>query len=108
MTSPLKRTRRNAIKADQADWIWSVLVDLAGAHEDERDAFVRYLTTPNEHGHEWRFIGRMGFGGKLHYNDFRGAQIDCYPEDRSEERDAIANAVNERLQERVPGVNTDA
>lgn len=82
---------------DQANEVWDVLVELAGANERDRDTFVRYLTSPEPFGQEYRFIGVLGFGGKLHFNTFRGARVSCYPEHHTPETKSVLDAVNERL-----------
>lgn len=82
-----------------ANRVWDVLVEIAGARVGERDAFVRYLTEEVSHGHEYRFMGHLGFGGKLHYSRTRGAWVGYYPEDRTEERDVLMGRVNAKLAE---------
>jgi hypothetical protein len=78
--------------------VYDLLVEYVSADEDDRLAFVRYLTEPAGMGnHEWRFMGSLGFGGKLRFNPWRGAYIDCYPEDRTAERDAAIAMVNGML-----------
>ena len=80
-----------------AERIWDVLIEHAGASPDEREAFVRYLTTPERFGHEYRFMGRLGFGGKLYYSPARGPWVACYREDETDERRAIITRVNRGL-----------
>lgn len=45
---------------------------------------------------EWRFSGRLGFGGKIYSNPWR---VDCYREDRTPEREAMIAEANRRLKE---------
>lgn len=94
--------RRDQLTEDTANEVWTLLVAKAGARENERAAFVRYLTSPESSGHEYRFIGLLGFGGKLHFNEYRGARVSCYPEDADEVRDAIITTVNDQLAAIVP------
>jgi hypothetical protein len=95
-------TARRALRPAQAHAVWNLLVKMAGANEGDRDAFVDYLTRDTTFGHEYRFMGLLGFGGKLHYDDWSGAQIGCYPEDRDDVRDAIVTVVNEQLATMIP------
>jgi hypothetical protein len=62
------------------------------------DGFERYVTTPNQWGHEWRFGGTLGFGGKLHVNSLgSGLRVSCYPEDETPERRDAIDRVNAEL-----------
>jgi hypothetical protein len=47
---------------------------------------------------EFRFGGKLGFGGKL-FSNSRNVWVDYYPEDRTPERDAIVERVNARIKE---------
>ncbi len=90
----------NYVSRERADAIWTLLVNEAGATEDDRPAFVGYLMEPNQFGHEYRFMGSLGTGGKLYtYSPRPGAYVGCYPEHRTPERSAIIAAVNLRLDE---------
>lgn len=95
---------RRSLTPDEADRVWTILVEKAGASpkREARQDFVRYLTSESLHGHEFRFIGLLGFGGKLHFNDYHGAYIGCYPEDRDEVREDCIAVVNYLLSEVVP------
>lgn len=66
----------------QLDAIYSILVECCGASEDERADCLKYLATTTLNGHEWRFRGWLGFGGKLYVNS-QGVYVDCYPEQKS-------------------------
>lgn len=88
---------------DEAHAVWDILVEKAGANTDPdsahgRNIFVAYLTEPVPCGHEFRFMGSLAFGGKLHHNGGR-VYVSYYPEDRNEVRDAIVADVNARLDE---------
>lgn len=87
-----------------AHQVWGLLVAEAGAAERDRQVFVRYLCTPDHlNSWEYRFIGTLGFGGKLHYNTYRGAYVSCYPEDRTADLAALIDRLNERLAVIAPG-----
>ena len=68
------------LSVDDANAVWGVLVELAGAGEADRHAFVRYLTDDTAFPHEWRFCGLLGFGGKLHTNHYPAVSVSCYRE----------------------------
>jgi hypothetical protein len=77
----------------KANSIYDLLVKYCKALESERASFVCNMTEPDFSCHEWRFRGNLGFGGKF-YHDMR---ISCYPEDRTKDRDAIIDKVNDEL-----------
>lgn len=89
---------RDPVPLRYAELLWRVLVEECRARDDERDrgSFIRYVTEPNQFGHEWRFMGALGVGGKF-YNDHFSWRVGCYPEDRSPERDEMIRRANERL-----------
>lgn len=91
--------RRNALTVDEAHAIWDVLIAKAGASplSDARRDFAAYMTDEVQHGHEYRFGGLLGCGGKLHHSDLAGAYVSCYLKDRDEVRAAIIAAVNAEL-----------
>jgi hypothetical protein len=70
----------------QANAVYDILVEHAGASEEGRESFV-FLQT-DQHVEEYRFIGGLGFGGK--FRRLRSGLIregdlewyvDAYPED---------------------------
>ncbi len=63
--------------------------------------FVRCITDQEQPCHEWRFIGKLGFGGKFRNNGNRDnvPYVDCYPENETPERRAMIERANERLAE---------
>lgn len=46
---------------------------------------------------EYRFIGHLGFGGKLWLNDSNRPYVTCYKEDETPGRLALIEAANEEL-----------
>ena len=92
--------RGNRIAPDMAERIWRVLVEECGCRDDtnNRHSFMHYLATEHWAGHEWRFQGALGFGGKFHNNRGRW-WVSCYPENRTPERDAMIRKANERINE---------
>jgi hypothetical protein len=84
---------------ERADAIWTMLVEKAGAREDQRWEFVGYIMEVNRFGHEFRFMGTLGSGGKLYsFSPREGFYVSCYPEDRTPERTAVIDAANEWLE----------
>lgn len=90
--------RRGTMDRATAEAIYEILIVCCGASElsDERDAFVDYLTKPIQHGHEYRFGGWLGFGGKLYANS-QGVYVDCYSEQKSPIVAFAIRTANERI-----------
>ena len=78
---------------ETANKIYDVLVSIGGADEMMRDAFVGYHLDEQQY-HEWRFAGKLGFGGKYRseYN-----KVDCYREDETPDRLRLINEINGAL-----------
>ena len=79
------------------DDIYDILVDECGAPERQRAMFVHYLhEDQGSFGHEYRFQGKLGFGGKFHKHRDK-MWVSAYQEDYTPERLAMIEAANERL-----------
>jgi hypothetical protein len=84
-----------------ANKVYDILVLECGAKEDEREHFIQVQTS--EQVLEWRFCGRLGFGGKFWRQGssyFTGGEqmtVDCYPEDETPERKAMIETANAQL-----------
>jgi len=63
-----------------ANKIYDILVTLGGAFEPERDSFIYHHSKNKDICTEWRFQGKLGFGGK-YYSDLN--VVDCYSEDET-------------------------
>ncbi len=79
--------------------VYDILVNLAGAQENERNSFIHSHLTENaikNYGicQEWRFCGHFGFGGK--YRSGRN-QIDYYRENETPRLEALLKEVNDAL-----------
>jgi len=66
----------------------------------EEDNLVDYFQ--NTDNPEHRFCGKLGFGGKLYYNNSRGFYVENYKEDKCAEiidraNSCLDNFVNKRL-----------
>lgn len=79
------------------DAVWDVLVELAGATEYWRADFVHHAGTHKPGELEYRFGGKLGFGGKVRSRYDGTWSVDCYLEDETPERRAIIEAVNARI-----------
>lgn len=94
-------TARN-LTADQANAIWNVLVQHAGADDragegpfsTPRDYFVHHQWRGDD---EFRFIGSLGFGGKF-WNTNGRWYVTAYPEDLTADRQAAVDATNTALE----------
>jgi hypothetical protein len=78
-----------------ANKIYDILVKECGAFEDERKNFVYRQTT--EEIKEWRFCGKLGFGGKFWCSNSR--YVTCYNEDETPKRRKMIEQANKLLAE---------
>lgn len=76
----------------QANAVFDVLVQHAGAREWMRDQFV-YLHV-NGRCDEFRFQGRLGFGGKFWRHRY---EVSAYPEDLTPERRRVIDETSAAL-----------
>ncbi len=79
-----KVREKRAAEIAKYNKIYSILVKLGGASERMRDAFIFYhIDEENRSFQEWRFQGKLMFGGK-----YRGGEnrVDCYSEHSTQER----------------------
>lgn len=79
--------------ADRANGVYDILVNIGGASENMRDSFI-FSYTCTDVCTEWRFMGKLGFGGKYRseYNS-----VDCYQEDETKERLETIDKINKEL-----------
>ena len=88
----------NAVPVTLSDWLartYDILVNICGASEDMRDSFIQNHLDKN-YPHEWRFIGKLGYGGK--YWRTGRCYVTCYREDETDERLIIINRANIELE----------
>lgn len=76
-----------------ANDIYTILVRLGGAVEDQRDNFI-YHHIKNNMCEEWRFSGYLGFGGK-YLSELN--QVTCYKEDETSEIKKLILKINSEL-----------
>lgn len=94
-----------AISEEQARAILTILKGDCGYRpQDEREGeyFVRTVMVPRKNGvvcQEFRFMGALGFGGKLRNNGNMGntPHVDLYPEDMTHERFKMVNRANGKI-----------
>lgn len=88
---------------DLANKVYDILEEI-GASSNMRDAFIHTQTT--EDCDEWRFQGKLGFGGKFwnewSYLDRRYSwRVSCYTEDETPQREKLINETNIKLQKLI-------
>ncbi len=79
---------------EKASKVYDLLVSIGGANELDRNSFIYHHSESKEGCSEWRFSGKLGFGGKYRsiYNT-----VDCYREDETPERLKIIAELNDAL-----------
>lgn len=85
---------------DIARRVFDILVEHAGAHESLWEQFAVYMTGEEGHGHEFRFQGALGGGGKLIFQRRTfgpNLYVTYYPEDETPEHDEIVKMTNRAL-----------
>ena len=71
--------------------VWQILVEECGASQDD----MGFISRQGDFV-EWRFIGALGFGGKVWKN--RGQlYVNCYHENETPERLSMIKRANRRL-----------
>lgn len=83
--------------------IYRVLVDFAGApaHKGNWEQFEVWFNEPGL-GEEYRFEGRLGFGGKF----WKGRmEVSCYPEDENRERLKVIKKTNRVIRRIIKSQN---
>jgi hypothetical protein len=78
---------------DRFNKVFDLLVSIGGAPESMRQDFLLHHTT-GDPTDEYRFQGKLGFGGKYRRKTNR---VDCYSEDENEERLKIIERLNAEL-----------
>jgi len=79
---------------NKANKIYDLLVSVGGAKEEDRVDFIYQHCTHKDGCSEWRFCGKLGFGGKYR-SKWNG--VTYYPEDETPEKKEITNTLNEML-----------
>lgn len=89
---------------EQAGKVYDVLVEECGAASDgfDRAQFVYHQAESDERCAEYRFIGRLGMGGKFWVNPSLNRPawyVNCYQEHETPERRQMIEQANKRLAE---------
>lgn len=76
--------------------VYALLVEHCGANPDQREDFVRAMEGDCT---EYRFIGSLGFGGKLYHSRYNRPplRVSCYPEDENPARITSIERANAAL-----------
>lgn len=81
--------------------VYDVLIERGGANKDQKEAFVvAYSSRGQYDAIEWRSCPRLGFGGKF-WQNHNHYYLSYYPEDRSDERDALRDEINKLIDQLV-------
>lgn len=85
----------NHLTEEFANKVYDLLVNIGGAKESERIDFI-YSHCIDTYGCciEWRFQGKLGFGGK-YKSTWNGVM--CYSEDETTKRIKVIKELNEEL-----------
>lgn len=78
----------------KSQWVYDILVEECGAPDDR---LSRLSFGSNWPCWEYRFQGKLGFGGKVWGNAGAPYYVNCYPEDMTDERRVMIDAANKRL-----------
>lgn len=84
----------NLISTEKANKVYDILVHLGGAYEQDRSRFVYHHCESKDGCYEWRFGGKLGFGGKYWCET---NCVACYEEDRTKERLNLIAQINAEL-----------
>ena len=92
--------RLKTITEDVANRVYDILIETCGQRDDYegRMSFVAGISGEGQWT-EYRFIGSLGFGGKVWNTGSRGFYVSCYPEDITPEREEMIEAANAKLAE---------
>lgn len=77
--------------------LYQLLIEHAGAPASGIASFITAQLQGEQPCPEYRFQGKLGFGGKLYYDRARGFTATCYSEDLTDERKGILAATNRAL-----------
>jgi len=78
---------------EYANKVYDILVENGGAPESMRGAFVDNMTS-DDPTDEWRFQGKLEFGGKFWPEK---NNVNCYSEDVNDKRLETIKNINEQL-----------
>jgi len=82
------------LTVEQANKVYDLLVSIGGAYEPDRESFIYHHCESKHICEEWRFQGKLGFGGKYRSES---NMVDCYHEDINDETNKVINELNAEL-----------
>jgi hypothetical protein len=94
-TTHIKTAKNQALSEETANAIYDILVETCGASEHDRSSFVYNQTT--SYCREWRFQGKLGFGGKF-YNERNEWVVSCYITDETPQINRMTTKANAQLE----------
>lgn len=77
-----------------ANKVYDILVTYGGAVERDRSSFIYHHCEDKYGCMEWRFCGKLGFGGKYRSQNNR---VTMYSEDRNPEREKLKENIDLKL-----------
>lgn len=79
--------------------LYEILEQTVGA-PTEKESFMHHIQEALDKGErlEYRFIGNLGFGGKLWIHPHKTPYVTCYQEDETPGRRQLIKAANEEIQ----------
>jgi len=86
--------RTDHLTPEFANKVYDILVSDGGAVEDDRSSFIYHHCEDKYGCMEWRFYGKLGFGGKYRSQSNR---VTMYSEDRTPEREEIKKDIDSKL-----------
>lgn len=84
------------LRTKQGHKIYDILENIGGASKGERNSFIYAHCESDYICEEWRFQGKLGFGGK--YRIERN-MVDYYLEDETPEMIELTKEINKQLSE---------
>lgn len=84
------------ITESQAKELCDILMEHAGAFPYDKTQFLQAQTNREFPCREFRFCGKLGFGGKF-WNNNGKLYVACYQEDENKKRNKIIEKVNKML-----------
>jgi len=86
--------RDTLLSKEKADKVYDLLVSIGGASERDKGSFIHHHCVSEYGCGEWRFQGKLGFGGKYFS---RNNRVCFYTEDETPERNEVRSKLNDEL-----------
>jgi hypothetical protein len=102
MSNRTESATEKLVMGDIEKDVYDVLVKHAGANDGESERLQFHHFWEERHDYrEYRFMGKLGFGGKLWVNR-REIYVNCYPEHITAERLEVIRETNAALERFQP------